>query len=439
MPRRASTIYTTRTGTFDASPLPTSASDLPPPPPGTYSLWARAPRVASDSCIAEREYSAAWSCAPIFENDPQMRIQVTPASGDSPHRVELSVSNDVSNQLMFGTQPIALPGPQVLVPAEDRQLLGFGPSWTFQAPYDKLVILDSTKLNPRTTTKRAISGALRLEKRRNQELDGAHQNEKRNLGVVQAGDEPWFCYWNQTIVEGLIYVNQDAFPMDSSDGSFSSTTTAAASPGTEPSTATSAMTNSDAIGSVVSAGSGEAASTTIGVTPPASAVSAPVSPETLSAVAAPAKEKRGTNPYGSYPKVVKLLEVGSISKGNGDGFQPYCQQWRVLADQRLGIINRPGTSEPMIIRLEGIDTAEEEEEEEEVDDDGDVDVDAEVEAEVDAAGDENLSSSSSTMTTAATASPFPSSTRKRRRKREFTYSHGRCTCAWIIGRPGMFS
>jgi hypothetical protein len=58
-----------------------------------------------------------------------------------------------------------------------------GPAYLFQKSYDKLVILPESA----SIARRGAVGS--------------------GPGVVQPGDRPWFCYWNETLLEVFIYSN----------------------------------------------------------------------------------------------------------------------------------------------------------------------------------------------------------------------------------------
>jgi len=71
----------------------------------------------------------------------------------------------------------------------DSTYPGRGPAWFVQMPYDKLVILHETELLPSTGKRDSTSDFMGRK------------------GVAQPGDSPWFCYWNATLLEVFLYVN----------------------------------------------------------------------------------------------------------------------------------------------------------------------------------------------------------------------------------------
>jgi hypothetical protein len=97
----------------------------------------------------------------------------------------------VASAYFYGTQPPILSTEENLYLVNDSDHMDMGPAWYFRAVYDKLVIVPENSLPPPTSDWRT--------KRRH---DG-----KQRKSVAEAGDKPWFCYWNGTILETFIYVN----------------------------------------------------------------------------------------------------------------------------------------------------------------------------------------------------------------------------------------
>jgi hypothetical protein len=137
----------------------------------------------------------------------------------SNNQVDLGLGNDTITYLPYGAQPPILKHPQALHLGMDKYSTGKGPSWFFQAVYDKLVIVPESDLTP-SNSKRATN----LRSRQGSEY--AHQ------GVAQPGDYPWFCYWNNTFIEAFIYVNEtSAAGSRPSSSSYPATSTTSTYPG----------------------------------------------------------------------------------------------------------------------------------------------------------------------------------------------------------------
>jgi hypothetical protein len=92
----------------------------------------------------------------------------------------------------YGTQPPVISEEQQMTLVQDSSQSQYGPAWFFQMPYDKLVIVPETSLS--APSKR----------------DGSRSpgpDSWRRKGLAAAGDKPWFCYWNGTLLEAFVYVN----------------------------------------------------------------------------------------------------------------------------------------------------------------------------------------------------------------------------------------
>jgi hypothetical protein len=116
----------------------------------------------------------------------------------------LTLGSTISNVLTYGMQEpvVTFNAPSILV--TDNEDPSRGPAYLFQKSYDKLAILpESTSI--------ARRGAV-----------GSGQ------GIVQPGDRPWFCYWNETLLEVFIYSNLTSIDASATSISTSTSTTSLA-------------------------------------------------------------------------------------------------------------------------------------------------------------------------------------------------------------------
>lgn len=138
-------------------------------------------------------------------------------------------------------------------------------------------------------------------------------------GVAQPGEKPWFCYWNGTLLETFIYVNQTSASgsrQASSSSAAAVTATSTASSSTQPSTGT--YSSSVPTSNVQSQGSPYSGQSQVPYFPP------------------------------SYPRVVKL-EERRIPRGS-QRVSPYCVQQVVQPDgSTLPFLN--STGQPVTIHL----------------------------------------------------------------------------------------
>ncbi len=142
---------------------------------------------------------------------------------------------------------------------------------------------------------------------------------------LSIGDQPWYCFWNSTINEFWIFLDDD------SDGSNSSTVTGASSTSSSSTITTSYSTPSS------TATGGTSASSPMYMTPVAtsfaSMTSAAPSETTSNGYWNGSKKKRETSGGGStnFPRLVKMLEKRKPSAN----VPPYCQQMQVLNNWQI--------------------------------------------------------------------------------------------------------
>ena len=207
--------------------------------------------------------------------------------------VSLTYPTPSDGSIYYGSQPPQLNQPASLVLMNDKDDFGKGPAYFFQQPYDKLVIVHEQDLpggvqtSKRSFLKRWLygDGPESLGS-----LTGRQENDENDewtsQSIAKPGDRPWFCYWNNTILEGFIFVTQDANPSTSASG---------ASP--------------------------SAAATSLG--------SGPFEGSRL---------KRHGPASPSYPKSVKIEERRPLKPS-----QAYCQQMQILNTLQPGVLTNPDT------------------------------------------------------------------------------------------------
>ena len=271
----------------DAVPLTSTLTNLPAPPTGTFTVSLQDSVSNDNTCLNEDE-SCAWDCA----TGADLNMIVTMAASNVP-AVSLNYLTPSDGLIYYGSQPPQLNQPAPLVLMNDKDDAGKGPAYVFQQPYDKLVIVHEGDLpggvqsSKRSFIKRWLYGdgpeSLRSLTRR-QEND--ENDEWTSQSIVKPGDKPWFCYWNNTILEGFIFVTQDA------------NASASASDASPSAAATSSGTN-------------------------------PIDGSRL---------KRHGPASPSYPKSVKIEERRPLKPS-----QPYCQQMQILNTLQPGALLNPDT------------------------------------------------------------------------------------------------
>ena len=189
------------TTTFDATPCTTMPSGASSLATGTFGLPIGAATLAQSGCILNSAENSCWSCSM-----PQVPLEVSIATipDSNPlmaNELTISRSNETKSLLQYGAQPPKLSRSQILSVVTDNQEPERGPAWFFQIPYNKIVNLPERALTPPETKRDVPFTGL---KRRN---------------MAQPGDRPWICYWNGTLLEMFIYVNQTSTSQSSTTSS----------------------------------------------------------------------------------------------------------------------------------------------------------------------------------------------------------------------------
>lgn len=142
---------------------------------------------------------------------------------------------------------------------------------------------------------------------------------------LSVGDQPWYCFWNATVEEFWVFLEQDVNP--------SSTTTSGAmqtSPPSSPITSAPSGMTATATGATYTGGPPAAATTQTNTNTYTSVPTG--NPYTWPAP----KVKRSSpysdgNPSGAFPKLVKMVE----KRKPHSNIQPYCQQMQVLNNWQI--------------------------------------------------------------------------------------------------------
>lgn len=193
------------TKTFDAAPLTRVPLGLPTLPTGTYALPLSVPSAIQNSCLVNPEQSKGWSCT--MPQSP-LQMQILDLAGVTNQLANKEIILDYGKATMrgfpYGTQPPVLDDPLVLNLVVDEQDPQRGPAWFFQTIYNKVVVVPEDLLNSPYDQKRDLHS--RDESHHHDELPSTDDFIRR--GSAPSGSTPWFCYWNGTLLEAFLYVNQ---------------------------------------------------------------------------------------------------------------------------------------------------------------------------------------------------------------------------------------
>lgn len=162
-------------------------------------------------CLADPGSQPAWDCD--LAGSPALAISVgqpaapRPTDGafffyaSSDPKYEYGAQYRFMNTDFAPFQPVQESGD------EDQ-----GPAFYFSQKYDKIVVLPETAFPTPTS-----SGS--KNKRDDFQLPKGWRNQKQ---AINHGDKPWFCVWNDTLIEGWIYVEKpitSGFPITTTSSS----------------------------------------------------------------------------------------------------------------------------------------------------------------------------------------------------------------------------
>lgn len=182
-------VTVTTTPKMDATPISTIPANLKSAPTGQFVIPA-VNNNQSKFCVVESDYRPAWRC---MESG---KIPITIEGTDTDRSI--SFENELfSPSFTYGAQAPLFSSPtQSLSLVMDGSDLSLGPALTFFGLFDKLVILPQDTFSSDVATKRSISEREVLV------------NPLRRKQPSEAGDRPWFCWWNSTMMEFFLYLNE---------------------------------------------------------------------------------------------------------------------------------------------------------------------------------------------------------------------------------------
>lgn len=102
----------------------------------------------------------------------------------------------------YGTLPPST-WSSVLRLVTDMDLPQYGPAWQFQAVYTKTVVAHPDAFYPTYVGANGLPAAPPSQQTRFKTIE-----QGQWLPYTEAGDQPWICYWNNTLLEAFVYVNE---------------------------------------------------------------------------------------------------------------------------------------------------------------------------------------------------------------------------------------
>ncbi|KAF7590575.1 hypothetical protein BBP40_002664 [Aspergillus hancockii] len=189
-PKGPKIVTVTETPRMDATPISTIPPNLPAAPTGSY--WIPAdPKNSSKFCIIDQDYNPTWNCM------KQGKIPISVTGGTDSSRNITFAHETISSSFTYGAQAPLFSNPtHSLSLMMDSNDLSLGPALTFFSAFDKLVIVPQDTFSSSSLSKRAISE------------DDVMAGAFHRLQTARVGDKPWFCWWNSTVMEFFLYLNQ---------------------------------------------------------------------------------------------------------------------------------------------------------------------------------------------------------------------------------------
>ncbi|KAL8837583.1 MAG: hypothetical protein Q9170_002460 [Blastenia crenularia] len=194
---QSTTVIVTTTSLVDATPLPSTPTNLPSLPTGTFYVPLGNPTISNSSCLSS--HTNTWDCA--SKMDLKLDLSVPQMVSVSPRYPP------AANQIRFGPQAPQLSQPVPLRLMADKDGMDKGPAWFFQQPYTKVVVVPGKAWD--TDGEGMRHGPKLLRRRRLSSWRINLRDDDAPQAIAPPSAKPWFCYWNNTILEGFIFVTQN--------------------------------------------------------------------------------------------------------------------------------------------------------------------------------------------------------------------------------------
>ncbi|KAF1840169.1 uncharacterized protein K460DRAFT_204288 [Cucurbitaria berberidis CBS 394.84] len=166
---------------------------------GPFAVPIQFPQQQSSACLANTNELLAWQCA----SDTTFQLNILPSpAGDSSSTMVTLGAPPGNGSIYHGHQIPEIP-PTELTVIPDRDGSGDGPMYHFRTTYNRAVLLkeeDLTRVGKPTV-----------------------QPIKQHT-AFQPGESLWRCVFNETLIEGYIYVNQPAITSNETSTTNTSTT-----------------------------------------------------------------------------------------------------------------------------------------------------------------------------------------------------------------------
>lgn len=278
--------------------------------------------------MTQADQGSAWDCSARS----YLGLNVIPADY-GPTQINLTSGLSPDAPLRYGPQPPQLNRLSSVSLMSDADDPSKAPAYYFQQPYDKIVILRGNQLSA-SPLKRGLEEEDVSVKVKERQVAYRHRYKR-----IAPGDQPWICFWNNTILEGFIYINNNTTIESPNASAIVSSLLESAAPSVgylpnpyaDPSSTTSPTETVFAI-------------------PSAPLATDTYRPGYSSPTPTSGYAKRGASQPTSYPspypKIVKIEERRLFQ----NPVNPYCQRMQVLDNGLLGQVSN-ATGGPIIVQL----------------------------------------------------------------------------------------
>jgi hypothetical protein len=297
----------TTTVWLDADPAQTGPS-TPSCPTGHYTIPLNQTQQV-DACVIDSQYSSTWECLDYA----RLGINIFSSSGSPPLSAVFDDYSVRPQLFRYGPQPPDFNGTSfTMQPYKDKEDDELGVALFFSVLFDKLIIVPDGQLSPPEYMNKRSLAAPELAGRGM----GSWGDDDDYLNI---GDKPWYCYWNSTISEFWIFLDQNMDDTSPIDNGSSTITSASSTPTT-------------AHGYGMSSTSGPNHGTQATSQDPSLTTPYPTEPTDEAYWTGGSKVKRQAS-VGSpnFPKLAKMVE----KRKPDDNVQPYCQQMQVLNNWQI--------------------------------------------------------------------------------------------------------
>ncbi|PVH96722.1 hypothetical protein DM02DRAFT_731002 [Periconia macrospinosa] len=171
---------------------------------GTFTIELENARQQSSTCLSRANESASWACS----TDQTLQLIINTLSTTSSQNSTISIipiSNNASSVVTkYGQLPLSIP-PVPLTPSADPETPQNGLAYHFKTQYNRTVLLSSSSTTASTSSTPDAAQPVQITGTR-AGGEGRMISPGGGDQFLQEGDEPWLCHFNETIVEGYIYV-----------------------------------------------------------------------------------------------------------------------------------------------------------------------------------------------------------------------------------------